>query len=399
MFLARRLSGFGALVLAAAALYFTGLAAWSDWVSRDATRAGILAAIRMTPENWTLYRMWGEFVPADGVAALNGAVARNPVNPQLRLESAEVLEAAGRNGEAETRLLEAVSLDRTATARVLAAEFYFRRGDEAHFLGSARGALAVAEKGDAEIFREYWAISNGQVGDVVPNRPEILPDYLDFLIDSRRFDAAERVGTELMRVRRDKKGRAARVLMKYCTAMAREGRAEQAVAAWNWLARERAIPYAALGERAQEWVTDGDFQRELGDGAGFEWRRTDAVFSEWVEKSRELRVTFSGKQPERCEVLSQEVALWPGREYWLRVKYEMRGIGAESGLRWKVALRDGRVLGEAAMPGGVDSVEMRFGGDLQGAAMARLVLEYERALGTVRIEGEVAIRNVASGWR
>jgi tetratricopeptide (TPR) repeat protein len=405
------------LLAASLALWFTLRVSWSDWVARDATRDGIRAAIGMMPENWKFYRDWGEFVPAEGVEALSGAVLLNPMNPQLRLELAEVAEKAGKDGLAERSLLEAVARDRTATARTLLAEYYFRKGDAAHFWAAARGALEVAAVGDAELFRECWemeglTVTNGDFFQgTIPKRPEILWDYLDFLLNTGRLDAAARVGDEAMRARNGGR-KAERAAMKYCGAMAQAGRAREAVMAWNWLASEKAVRGGELGEGARGWVTDGGFEWDpfggnSEGGVGFGWQRTGAVGTEWAEKARELRVTFSGKQPERCEVLGQEVALWPGREYWARVKYETRGIGAESGLKWRVVLRDGTVLGEVGMPGGEGafgsagerSVEMKFRGTFAAPVVGRLALVYERELGTVRIEGEAAIREVASGWR
>ena len=412
MFSARRWGGLAALVLGALALDFTVRVAWSDWVSRDGTREQILKAIRMEPENWTFYREWGEFVPAEGVTALSGAVLRNPLNPELRLELADLAEAAGRMDEAEGSLRAAVALDQTSTARTLLARYYFRRNDAGHFWPAVREALAVAATGDPELFRECWAMNTGHaVGDVIPKRPEMLVDYLDFLVDSQRYDAAAGVGAELIGkkpvVAEEARKRAMGVVMRYCSAMVQQGRAAEAVAAWNWLVGARAIRGEELGVGARVWVTDGEFSWDPGDGAGFEWQRTGAVYTEYGEKAREMRVTFSGKQPERCEVMGEYVALWPGREYWVRVKYEMRGVGAESGLRWKVALRDGKVLGEVGMPGGripgesggEREVEMRFRVMGAGPVVGRLTLAYERELGTVRIEGEAAIRKVESGWK
>jgi hypothetical protein len=48
-----------------------------------------------------------------------------------------------------------------------------------------------------------------------------------------------------------------------------------------------------------------------------------------------LRLSFSGKQPETCEILSEFVPLAPARKYRLRIRYEANEIGGDTGLNWR----------------------------------------------------------------
>src|SRR5207245_348367 len=49
-----------------------------------------------------------------------------------------------------------------------------------------------------------------------------------------------------------------------------------------------------------------------------------------------LKLSLSGKQPEKCELLWQYIPLIPGRRYRFRSQYRTSGIAAESGVRWSI---------------------------------------------------------------
>ena len=53
-------------------------------------------------------------------------------------------------------------------------------------------------------------------------------------------------------------------------------------------------------------------------------------------KERYLWFSFSGTQPERCEPLSEYLALVPAKPYRLRFRYRTSDIGLASGLQWQV---------------------------------------------------------------
>lgn len=396
-----RLGGLLGLLVASVPLYWSVRIAAADWVSKDGTRDSIRAALRMTPVNWECYREWAELVPADAVEAMRQSVLLNPVNPMLWLELAEVAEKAGRDSEAEASLREAIRLDKTAGPRTLLAEFYFRRKDVARFWPAARAALEAAASGPTVLFADCWQLSTDAgfiLRTAIPERPEILADYLHFLVAENHADAAEPVAMKVMRGART--AQAGQAVRAYCDQMAEHHRAEAAVTAWDWLSKEKVIPYGELGIRAGRWVTNGDWRVDPGEaqtGSGFGWRIADGGgwFAEYSKKERTLRIRFSGEQPERCQVLSEFAPLWPGKHYGLRVSYETRGIDRQSGLSWRVVMPSGAVIGEVALAGetGERLAQLSFAGP-DSPTVGQLVLVYERTLGTVRIEGEVEIRRV-----
>jgi hypothetical protein len=106
-----------------------------------------------------------------------------------------------------------------------------------------------------------------------------------------------------------------------------------------------------------------------------------------------LRVSFSGRQPEQCDLLWRYVALEPGRKYRLRVKYRMPA--PDAGLRWEV-LADGKDLLEGAgalRDAGDGEKTLDFEVPAE-AGLGRLLLRYERVKGTVRVEGDAEIAMV-----
>ena len=110
-----------------------------------------------------------------------------------------------------------------------------------------------------------------------------------------------------------------------------------------------------------------------------------------------MRITFAGKQPERCEVLQQIAPVRPGANYRLTFEYQTAGIQPETGLRWKV-FGDNSGVELRVRATDLSSREWResaaeFTAPPQ-SQVVRLALNYERLRGTARIEGDVWLRNL-----
>jgi len=101
-----------------------------------------------------------------------------------------------------------------------------------------------------------------------------------------------------------------------------------------------------------------------------------------------LRIDLSGKQPERCELLVQFVALSPGESCRFRFSYQTSVFPAESGLQWRLPGAAGPQLSS------VDWKRAELNFSTHSATMARFVLEYNRTPGTSRLEGWISLRDV-----
>ena len=382
-------------------LYWSVRIAWADWLSKERTRPSILAAIQLFPDNSLFYRFWAEIEPKDSLIALRQAAAVNPLNPDIRIELGMSAENAGNPGEAEASLIRAVALERTGAPRGILAEYYFRHHEVEKFWPAARDALQHMALDTPTLFEDCWALSpdSGLILErAIPDQPTVLIDYLNFLVSRNRLDAAKPVSDRIMGI--DGGPDAAKALFNYCDWLATNNSPAQAVVVWNWLCRRKFLPYDALEpEEAGHCLTNGGFTLPPLS-KGFDWRPSPGrgLYIEPVKQRAALNLTFTGDQPERCEVLSQFVPLQPNRKYRLRVSYNTADIDRESGLIWRILAMPGNrdLLNDSGvLPGG--SGEREFSESLvtpADAHMGRLVLSYERVKGTVRIEGSVEIRRV-----
>jgi hypothetical protein len=108
-----------------------------------------------------------------------------------------------------------------------------------------------------------------------------------------------------------------------------------------------------------------------------------------------LSVHLSGNQAPSCELAAQVVLAEGGRRYRVRYLYRTRNIGPGTGLGWRVGSLTGAPpwYGRSKDLASEDWREEEFTFDLPaGQQAAKLVLVYQRAAGTTRIEGTLELR-------
>src|ERR1039457_7012953 len=96
------------------------------------------------------------------------------------------------------------------------------------------------------------------------------------------------------------------VLLAACDGLIAHDRAGQAIRIWNKLAELHRIPYPVLAPDSGRSLTNGDFTM-LPISQGFDWRLpgVGGVATLLDERPAGLRISFSGRQPENCDVLNQ----------------------------------------------------------------------------------------------
>ena len=106
-------------------------------------------------------------------------------------------------------------------------------------------------------------------------------------------------------------------------------------------------------------------------------------------RNHEIRLSFSGVQPEECTILWQYVPVEPARQYQL--KFGMRTIDATKldGLGWSVQQLEGTELGHGLAP----ADQLRF--DSRQNNLVKLALVFRRPLGSARIQGSVAVTSLS----
>jgi hypothetical protein len=228
-----------------------------------------------------------------------------------------------------------------------------------------------------------------------------MRQYLDFLLAKNRLDAADAVANQVMR---DAGPDTVPSLLSYCDRLLDKNDSSRAVEAWNALATKRLLEYPVLAVAQGRSLTNGGFEKPFL-ASGFDWRVSpvDGVFVQYGGASFGLRFDFSGKQPESCELLAEFVPVEPLQPYQFVVRYATDGLDGDTGIKWRVMdvttgadlLRGaGRVITSARQE---KAQPYKFSTPAEGRLL-KLVLAYERAPGTVRIEGSLSLGNVALGF-
>jgi hypothetical protein len=131
---------------------------------------------------------------------------------------------------------------------------------------------------------------------------------------------------------------------------------------------------------------------------GFDWRLPSVagVTTSLEERPAGLRISFSSRQPENCDVLTQFLPVMESSNYELRFLYRTAGIAPETGLGWRITdLNGAKILaqGESLASESERDGRLPFRTSACGR-LVRLKLTYQRALGTTRIEGFIVLRKL-----
>jgi tetratricopeptide (TPR) repeat protein len=397
----QRAFGLIAAALLIYAMYWSARLAYADALSRAATPDRIAKALRLAPLNAEYWLRWADSVEAKGVHAHNAferAAALDPSDASIWIRAGLQEEAAHDFERAEDSLLRASRLSRQYEPRWTLAGYYFRREDAGHFWPWAKSALEVSYGDRRPLFDLCWAVTQSPdliLHKCIPAVRAVERDYLAYLLAQERLDAAETVGriVEAGAVPADRDR-----LMQYIDGMLDAHRWDSALSAWNVLCGRKIIPYGVLEPDRGISLTNGAFQSEFL-GKGFDWRSPgpSGVSTLRQGSPAALRITFSGKQPERCDVLQQLLPLLAGAGYRLSFEYQTSGIKPQTGLQWRAfdAGSGAEVpvvsphLSSQTWTGATAS----FSAPPDGGVLL-LDLAYVRMPGTIRIEGDVWLRNV-----
>ena len=374
-------------------------AGWADYLARQDTLEATQAALRWMPDqadyHFQLAVLTAEKDPARSIAELENALALNPCDAASWIELGLRFEADGKADRAEQCLLRAAERGPAISSAMDAGQLLLPAQGYGEVLGlgeSVRGdglwgrdaALpAVREggggRGSDQPYRDLETRGAGAI-PVVPDGSGavdiMMPAARKVLEADREADIA--------------------VLMAACDRLLdgkrRKGRWKSGIASRSG-AEFRLEPSAASGPV----LTNGTFST-APVSHGFDWRlpTTEGVSASGEERPPGLRLTFSGRQPENCEVLAQFVPVREQTAYELEFVYRTRGIPPGTGLRWRVI--DGTSGGTLAEGESLSSEE-----DQQtavsfrtpaGCRLARIALEYRRTPGTTRIAGFVVLRGM-----
>lgn len=397
MNIARRLLSIIAAAVFSYACYWSLRLAYADHV------ANLEHAIRLAPINPGYYLRLADTDQDAALAAVTKAAALNPMNSSSWIHVARVAEDQKDFQRAESCLLHAVELDKTFAPRWILEDYYFRRRDQAHFWPAMRAALATSYDDVSPLFESCWTLASNPetiLQQAIPDRAEVLRQYLDFLLGKNRLDLAAPVASKLIV---QANAEAASSLLNYCDRALANGQISAALPVWNSLAKKHLVPYPQLSPEDGRSVTNSEFAEPFLARA-FDWRLAAVEgVSASTAPNRGVHFTFSGKQPEYCELLSQYVPLASGRKYRLRVKYDTEDLEGDIGIVCHILdpvtradlLQDSGHL----MASECQERKQEFVFSVPpNRGLGLLALTYGRVLGTVRISGSLSLRQITLGF-
>jgi tetratricopeptide (TPR) repeat protein len=375
-------------------------AGWADYWARQETTAATERAIALMPGQSLYYFRLGVLLadqdPRRSNAALNRAVALNPADADSWIELGLRSEASGDYAEAERCLLRAAERNKQYLPRWTLANYYYRRNDTARFWYWAKASAAMVYGDTGPLFGlcERVAEDGDLVEQLDMRSPDLRASYLSYLLGRGETD---RIAPSAQSVLAADRPSDAPLLLAACDRLLEGKQVDGALLIWNKLAAGHRIPFAPLSPDGGPVLTNGTFAISPTSRA-FDWRlpSLEGVSASREEDAAGLRLTFSGGQPEKCEPLAQLVPVQENAAYELKFTYRTSGISPGAGPRWQVADGFGAsVIAESEALSSQETAQERLSFvSPAGCRLVRLVLAYQRAPGTTRIEGYMVLRDV-----
>jgi tetratricopeptide (TPR) repeat protein len=373
--------------------------AWADLEFRRGTPASVERAAALAPgyaPYWTARSDWGS---PEREADLERAVRLNPYYSEAWIELGLSAEARGDLARAERCLRQAAQVDKGFLPRWTLANYYFRHRQPEEFWKWARLSLLAAPGDATALYRLSWMFEPDEeliLARAIPDEPDHLARYLLFLVTERRLEAAVKVAHRLI-----ERGAEPHVglLVNLTEQLLMRGDSGRAVGLWNAACRRGLLPYEVLEPDGGRLVTNGDF-RSPPRGAGFDWRilPVEGVVADVLPEGRGLRLRFSGRQPEHCELLAQYVPVRQGACYRLHSRSHTDDVSEESGLRWVISEAGSRRR-LAVGPLGADEEHGAATAfcAAPGMELIKLTLRYDRTAGSTPLQGSVTLTLVEMG--
>jgi hypothetical protein len=369
------------------------LAVWNSWkiaradyLSHKNDEQSLRGAIALAPDSWIYYMQLADFDRQHARELLNKSLALDRFNSLADIELGWEYEAGGDYGRAEKSLLAAYEVDRTYPPRWNLAHYYFRRRNAPAFWLWARTAADMPADDVRPLFELCWrAAPNPETiaRVVLGNRPELMNQYTQFLMDKGQLDAASDIARRL--VRGGNPGLDRPLLFALVDRLASANRAVPAVALWQALIRQHWV----IAD--QRTPNNGEFLREPLP-VSFDWSISqDTGLHSWPGPSG-LETEFTGTQPEDCSVAEQIVSLGPGN-YSMTYAYRTSDVPPDTGIHWIIMdANSNTVLARSAdlSSSALQTSRMSFSVPT-GTSLLRLRLAYQRAPGTPRISGNLVV--------
>lgn len=375
---------------------FAAVLGIASWLFHRGDRKSVELAARLVPFNSEYLARLSSYHPDRRTQLLEKAAANNPYSEQVWLQLGTDAEFYRHDyAAAERCYLKAADVSRLFLPRWTLTNFYFRRQNSRQFLHWARLALEVTPYTANPIFTEMWLMlpdPNG-VAENIPDRPAILQQYFEFLMNARQYAFVPPIVRRLVASVPPSQARLYGLdndIGPGLDTLLGAGFGSQAMEIWSDLSVARWIRFATPGP--DHPLTNGDFGPLYGHG--FDWflMHPAGVSSSYNEPMHEVEIEFSGDQAEECQVLLQWMPLAPSRRYHLQWKQENSGLSEPAGLTWHLHALNFDLASPDLLAGQTAGWTFLTP---PGASIAILMLEYKRPLGQTKAQGILRLQDVS----
>jgi pentatricopeptide repeat protein len=379
----------------------SGRRGWADWQYVQArTPEALRAACGLDPgraDCRAAVARAREEQAADAGREWERVLELNPRSASYLAQAALAAEFRGDTGGAERLLLQAARYNRLWLPRWSLASFYFRHGRMEEFRRWAALAFERAYGDRTALFRLCRAagVEDGtMLEEMLGADAENLGAWVGYLAAEGPVEALPAAAARYVDVVPAGTADAVLRVNGAIRALLRAGHGEKAAALWSAMSRRGLIRYEEWSEAAP--LVNSEFGPPV-PGAGLDWEVARGVGFEVFPgvPPGGIKVTFSGRQPERVELLAQEVLLRGGQAWQLEFEHHTPGIEAgATSLGWRLGGLEA-VEGE----GRLSSEEWTRGAVVwevpAGLKVLRLGLWSERPRGQARHEGELRLRGMS----
>jgi hypothetical protein len=406
MFTVQRVASILALCGLAILAWYSLLFARADAAFRENNLEASRIAVQLAPANAVYHGLLAEHLEAAGQnpdTELEIATDLSPHESRYWIRRSFRAEMERRYDDSEHYLLEAARVDNGFDPQWALMNYYFRRGRLPEFWNFTRKALEVSYGNLDPIFRLCLAVNDDPsvTRQVLPPRREVLFAFFDYLLKHQGLESTAGIAASLAS---DARPEDVAVLLDYSGRQLGHDN-QSSLAVWNALCHRRMIPFTELSPENGRIVTNGDFAVAPLHRV-FDWKygSDSGITIGPMDAAQGISIDLSGKQPESVPVIEQDIPLAPGKPYVLNYEYRLIGAQPDSGLQWLVrglepadsdAAGSDPIATSSTLSGtGWNTGQFTFSAGQRTAA--RLMLQYRRAAGTVRWNGTVQIRGIAS---
>lgn len=360
----------------------------ADYLFRKDTEASVRSAIRLVPDGWEYYMRLAQFDREHASDLLSASLNLNRYDAEADIELGLQYESEGDFGRAEKKLLAAFQVDHTYVPRWSLANFYFRRDNMPEFWSWARKAAEMPSDNIGPLFELCWHVTHDPErisGAILNQNPEVARQYLQFLLGKNEMSAVANVAQQLVHTGEPETDRSPMFTVLNRLIAENDGAAANAL--WQSLMKKRWL----VGDSTVP--NNPDFVRTPLP-VSFDWNLPEYPgLHSWPGPSG-LEAEFAGTEPESCTIAQQALPLTAGN-YKMAYAYHTSDIPPDTGIRWEIlADKSNTTLASSANLSSDTPTHSEFKFSVPpDVSLVWLRLTYQRALGTPRISGTLAVES------